>query len=185
MSSLTTHFGRLPWIVKVAIGIVVLLAISGIAWVALPRQAQNTTQGPPPDPALTAAHQKIIDSIVTPVERTTQTTPVPPKVRTIRSNNTVTSFLSVPLVRTANTSPAQFIEEAKQQLATVINTMFAGDSTIQILAVSGTYPATDGRETVVISVFMNKTAWQDQGKITSANIEKIAQSFQISNGFKP
>ncbi|KAB8140243.1 hypothetical protein F8S13_24815 [Chloroflexia bacterium SDU3-3] len=185
MSSSTTRFGRLPWIGKVAIGIVALLIVSAIAWVLLPRQAQNTTQGPPPDPALTAAHQKIIDSIVIPIERTTQTTPVPPKVRTINSNNTITTFLSVPLVRSANTSSAQFIEEAKQQLATVINTMFAADSNIQILVLTGTYPVSDGREAVVVSVFMEKSAWQEQGKITSTNIEKVAQSFQISNAFKP
>lgn len=185
MSTLRDRVAHLPWIAKVAVGAALLILVSGAAWLWVPHTSQEDAKGPLPDPTLTAAHQEIIDSIVTPIEREPNTTPVPPKVRAIRSNSGVTTFLTIPLARRENATNEQFIQDAKSQVATIINTLFSNDTSIQIISVTATYPRADGREIIAMSVFMPRKAWQDQGKITESNIEKIAQSFQINKDLIP
>lgn len=185
MSILKTRFARLPWIAKVAVGAVALILVSSIAWLWVPRTSQEDPKGPPPDPTLTAAHQGIIDTLVTPIERAPNATPVAPKVRAIRTNSGVTTFLTIPLSRQDNTTNEQFIRDAKKQIATIINTLFSNDTSIQIISVTATYPRADGREVIVMSVFVPRKTWQSQGNMTEDNIDKLAQSFQLNKDFTP
>ncbi|MBC8163472.1 MAG: hypothetical protein H7Z42_19865 [Roseiflexaceae bacterium] len=174
----------------VLVGSVCLIAV--VAWAIAVRPqpprsedmaatpAQQVLRGRPSDAAAQQRHLAVVTQVAPPPQRVGATM-VAPIVETITSDEGVTSFVTIPLVWASGGEPAAQLEQAKQQLAVVVNQLFASDPALERIGLIGTYPQADGSESPAIFAVVAQAQWRQYQALDGATLNEAAQSFRIAS----
>lgn len=139
-----------------------------------------TKSGRPRNAAAEQRHLLVAQQLAPVVERSSTSTAFVPTVTAIDSDGGVTTFVTVPLVWDSSKSAQAQVEQSKEQLAAVLNKLFASDPALERVGIVATYPRADGREVPAMYVVMPQSAWRTAGSLSGATLATTAQSFKVA-----
>ncbi|GAB4209173.1 MAG: hypothetical protein OHK0022_39790 [Roseiflexaceae bacterium] len=80
---------------------------------------------------------------------------------------------------------AEFVRVAKQRIALVVNALFLNDPQIIRVGVVGTFPNERGEELPAVSLVVSKNASPTWGQVSAEELDRIAQSVNVRERYRP